>query len=82
MACFSPNSDPIEMVWNWMKILIQDRYLEDSQLFYNCLREIVRAVWEAVPESFLQELTKSIPAKWQAAIKANNSHIKYQVKNQ
>lgn len=42
---YSPDLNPIEMVWNWMKDWIQDQY-DDS------LRGSVRETWEAVPAEF------------------------------
>ena len=74
---FSPDLNPIEMVWNWMKDWIQERYPEDHQLSYDALREVVRAAWEAVPESFLSGLIESMQARCQAVIEAEGGHTKY-----
>ena len=74
---FSPDLNPIEMVWNWMKDWIQERYPEDHQLSYDALREVVRAAWEAVPESFLSGLIESMQARCQAVIDAEGGHTKY-----
>jgi transposase len=73
---FSPDLNPIEMVWNWMKDWIQERY-EDTLTNYDDLRAAVRAAWEAVPVSYLQELLESMPARCQAVIDADGKHTKY-----
>ena len=41
------------------------------------LQEVVRAAWEAVPESFLNNLIESIQARFQAVIEAEGGHTKY-----
>lgn len=74
---FSPDLNPIEMVWNWMKDWIQERYPDDRQLSYDALREIVRASWDAVPTDFLEGLIGSMQARCQAVIEAEGGHTKY-----
>ena len=74
---FSPDLNPIEMVWNWMKDWIQEHYPNDNELSYNLLREVVRAAWDAVPETFLKDLIESMPARCQAVIDACGGHTKY-----
>ncbi|CBF89682.1 uncharacterized protein ANIA_10066 [Aspergillus nidulans FGSC A4] len=74
---FSPDLNPIEMVWNWMKDWIQERYPDDRQLSYDALREIVRASWDAVPTDFLKGLIGSMQARCQAVIEAEGGHTKY-----
>lgn len=41
---------PIEQFWDYMKDWIRDRYLAayDRKLSYDQLREVVRAVWDAI----------------------------------
>ena len=67
----------IEMVWTWMKDWIQERYSKDHQLSCDALREVVRAVREAVPKSFLSSPIKSMQARCQAVIEADGGHTKY-----
>ena len=38
---------------------------------YDALREAILAAWNAAPETYLSELLKSIPARFQAVIDAN-----------
>jgi transposase len=46
---FSPDLNPIENVWNWMKDWIWQHYLYDS-MSYDQLRKAVSEAWEAVPD--------------------------------
>lgn len=57
---FSPDLNPIETVWDWMKSWIDERYPEDNELSYDLLRQAVRAAWDAVPDSFLAKLIVGI----------------------
>jgi transposase len=73
---FSPDLNAIESVWNWMKQWIQDRYddgLVDSQPIRGALQE----AWDALPETYLQELLDSMPARCQAVINAEGRHTQY-----
>ncbi len=63
------------MVWNWMKNYLQKHYPE--KMSYAKLREAVRAAWEAVPDSFLNKLIASMPARCQAVIDAEGRFTKY-----
>ncbi|EEA20407.1 transposable element tc1 transposase, putative [Talaromyces marneffei ATCC 18224] len=74
---FSPDLNPIEAVWNWMKDWIQEQYPNDEQLSYDRLREVVRASWDALPEQFLKDLIDSMQARCQAVILAEGGHTKY-----
>lgn len=74
---FSPDLNPIEAVWNWMKDWIERYFSEDEQLLYDQLREVVRAAWDALPEVFLNDLIDSMPARCQAVIDAEGGYTKY-----
>jgi len=52
---YSPDLNPIEMLWDDMKNWIQERHGEE-RLSYDRLREAVKAAWEAIPEKRLNEL--------------------------
>ncbi len=71
----SPDPNPIETVWNWMKDYLQKHYPE--KMSYEKLWVAVKAAWEAVPDSFLDELIASMPARCQAVIDANGRFTKY-----
>jgi transposase len=74
---FSPDLNPMEAVWNWMKNWIQEQYPNDEQLSYDQLREVVRASWDALPEQFLKLLIESMQARCEAVIAAGGGHTKY-----
>jgi hypothetical protein len=74
---FLPDLNPIEMVWNWMKDWIQERYPDDHKLSYDALWEVVWAAWDAVPERFLKGLIESMQGRCQAVIDAEGGYMKY-----
>ncbi len=73
---YSPDLNPIEMVWNWMKDWIQERY-GDTLYKYDELRVAVKAAWDAVPADYLKELLQSMPARCQAVIDANGMQTRF-----
>ena len=73
---FSPNLNPIEKIWNWMKDYIKEKY-GDVQLLYNQLRTAVQEVWDAISEENLNELIDSIRQRCQDVIDAQGGHIKW-----
>jgi hypothetical protein len=74
---FSPDLNPIEMCWDWMKDYIEDKWGLEETPSYDKLRRYVKEAWEALPDSFWQELLDSMPARCQAVIDANGMHTKY-----
>jgi DDE superfamily endonuclease len=73
---YSPDLNPIETVWNWMKDWIQDRY-DDELRGYDELRAAIVAAWEAVPAVYLSELLEQMPTCCQAVIDANGEHTRF-----
>lgn len=73
---FSPNFNPIEAVWNWMKNWIQDRY-DDGLTASGDIYQAVQSAWDAVPEQFLRDLVDSMPARCRAVIDADDRHTRY-----
>lgn len=74
---FSPDLNPIESVWNWMKDWIEDRYGLEEKPSYDKLRQWVKEAWEAVPDDYFKELLESMPDRCKAVIEANGMHTKY-----
>lgn len=73
---FSPDLNPIEDVWNWMKDWIQEHYPQET-MTYDRLRVIVKEAWDAVPIEFLQERLQTMHDRCEAVIAANGLHTKY-----
>lgn len=69
---FSPDLNPIESVWNWMKDWIEEKH-GDQQMTAARLREVVRDAWDAVSEDFLNVLIDSMPMRCQAVIDARGA---------
>jgi DDE superfamily endonuclease len=72
---YSPDLNPIESVWDWMKDYIQNHFPE--KMSYDALRKAVKEAWDAVPNDYLMELLDSMPDRCKAVIKANGMHTKY-----
>ena len=73
---YSPDLNPIETVWNWMKDWIDERYGE-KKLTYNLLRSAVREAWDAVPDDFLNQLIDDMPKRCKAVIRADGKHTPF-----
>ena len=73
---YSPDLNPIETVWDWMKDWIDDRY-EGIKLTYPQLRKAVNEAWEAVSADYLGQLLDEMPARCQAVINAKGKIPKY-----
>ena len=73
---YSPDLNPIETVWDWMKDWIDDRY-EGIKLTYPRLRSAVNEAWDAVPADYLSQLIDEMPARCQAVIDAKGKITKY-----
>lgn len=58
---FSPDLNPIEHVWNWMKDYIQKKF--PRKLSRAQLEEAVYQAWDAVPQDFLEKLIQSMPRR-------------------
>ena len=74
---YSPDLNPIETVWCWMKDYIEIRTGVNANLSYERLQRLVWEAWEAVPQSLLDELIDSMPARMQAVIDAGGGHTKF-----
>ena len=79
---FSPDLNPIEMVWNWMKDWIQEHFPDDYQLSYDSLVPTGGCVGfmgcsTCLPEDFLSSLINSMQVRCQTVIEAEGGHTKY-----
>ena len=74
---YSPDLNPIETVWNWMKDWIEAMYGFDKVFNYDELRKVVKEAWEAVPREKLMELLESMPQRCQDVIDAEGGFTKW-----
>jgi transposase len=74
---FSPDLNPIENCWNWIKDYIEDKWGLNEDPGHMRLREYVLEAWDMMPDSYWRELLDSMPARCQAVIDANGMHTKY-----
>lgn len=70
----SPNLNPIENVWFWMKSWIENHY-DIQSLGLEELREVIEEAWETVPQEFLLRLAHSMPDRLQKCIDAGGKTI-------
>ena len=73
---FSPDLNPIEKIWNWMKDWIEREYGERIWT-HERLREVVRAAWDAITIEQLNELIDSMHQRCLDVIAANGGHTKW-----
>lgn len=74
---FSPDLNPIENVWNWMKTYIHDHYLGEDHMSYDKLRRVVKEAWDAVPEEYFTELLHTMHQRCLDVVTANGMHTKW-----
>lgn len=72
---YSPDLNPIEMVWNWIKDFIQANF--PDRMSISELRIALQEAWDAVPEDFLIELLESMPERCKAVIEAGGGHTRF-----
>ena len=72
---YSPDLNPIERVWHYMKNFLQDNYPE--VMSYERLRAAVKAAWEFIAPQVLDELMATMPTRMQAVIDANGLFTQY-----
>jgi hypothetical protein len=75
---FSPDLNPIEKVWDWLKDYIAaiDSTIHSS---YIKLRKVVQKAWDVISNERILELVsgESMRARCQAVIDANGMNTKY-----
>ena len=78
----SPDLNPIEIVWNWMKQWIQEVYSieidsvesQGKKLKPDRLRQIVQEAWEQITEDALDGLLHTMHKRCQDVIDAHGNH--------
>ncbi len=73
---FSPDLNPIEKIWNWMKDWIEREYGEQNWTDTK-LRDAVRAAWDAITIEQLNELVNSMHQRCLDVIAAQGGHTKW-----
>lgn len=74
---YSPDLNPIERCWEWLKCRVDEHIVDDRRVPYQTLRGWVEEAWEALPEAFWRRELDLMPQKMQAVIDANGMHTKY-----
>jgi hypothetical protein len=72
---YSPDINPIEHVWHYMKSYIETYFAED--LTRAELNRVIYEAWDAVPEDFLLSLVLTMPNRIVACIANNGGHTEY-----
>ncbi len=72
---YSPDFNPIENLWCWMKDYLQAHFPE--KMSYDRLRAAVQEAWESIPIEKFNELIDSMGARCQAVIDAEGGHTKF-----
>lgn len=72
---YSPDLNPIKMVWNWIKDFLQANFPDRISLAD--LRIALQEAWKELSEDFLTELLESIPERCKAVVKAEGGHTRY-----
>jgi hypothetical protein len=70
---YSPDLNPIEKIWDWMKDYIQDNFPE--KMTYDQLRKAVQEAWDSITVEQLKDLIESMHDRCQAVIDADGMHI-------
>jgi hypothetical protein len=76
---YSPDFNPIETVWDWMKDYIQEQYpqYERDGMSYDMLRKAVKKAWNSISVEQLNELIDSMHQRCQDVIDADGKHTKW-----
>jgi hypothetical protein len=73
---YSPDLNPIENVWNWIREYISQRYGEQD-ISLDRLKPVVEDAWQEVPEYMLENLTRSMPKRVQQVIEREGAATDY-----
>ena len=70
---FSPDLNPIEHVWAWMKKRVRQKNPQNLMDMAVAILE----VWRTLPENFLKKLIESMPRRIEACIRARGGRTRY-----
>ncbi|OBR11336.1 hypothetical protein CH63R_03632 [Colletotrichum higginsianum IMI 349063] len=73
----SPDLNPIEPCWCWMKEYIQHHFGHRQQPSRQTLYSWVQEAWDALPEEYCGQLLESMGQRCQAVIEANGGHTSF-----
>jgi hypothetical protein len=81
----SPDLNPIEIVWNWMKQWIQEIYgieidsveAQGKKIKPVRLRQMVKEAWEQITEEALHSLVRSMHQRCQDVINTQGGHTRW-----
>ena len=80
---YSPNMNPIEHVWVYIKRQLHKKYLHllnmpgGPDVVKAALADTLMEIWNGIPESLLESLYTSMPRRIAAVIKAEGWYTKY-----
>jgi ketohexokinase/beta-glucosidase len=75
---FSPDLNPIETLWKYMKIYLEKKYRDYVFKLYDIQRERIWEAWHAVvTPGLLIKLIKGMPERIKAVILADGKFTKY-----
>lgn len=74
---YSPDLNPIETIWCWMKDYIEAKWGADAEFTYDQLRIAVKEAWDAITSEQLNELIDSMKARCEAVIAAQGGFTKF-----
>jgi hypothetical protein len=75
---YSPDLNPIETIWKYMKNFLQEKYWDLKFRDYQELKDRVTEAWDVVvTPGLLQELIEDMQERMQAVINAKGKFIKY-----
>lgn len=74
---FSPDLDPMEKVWCWMKDYVEDHYGHIEKPSYDMLRSWFLEAWDKVDDSRIYALLASMPQRCRDVIDADGGAIKW-----
>jgi hypothetical protein len=73
----SPDLNPIENLWQWLKNYVEDHYPDFQRLSLAALRTAIQEAWDAIPEDLLLRLAHSMPDRLRKVIAADGGCIEY-----